>query len=41
MYRWFNEVGYEADLAALRSLRPELLTLEAWLRKTGWAAATT
>ena len=40
MYGWFNEVGYEADLAALRSLRPTLLTLEAWLRKTGWAAAT-
>ncbi len=37
MQRWFNERGYRADIPALRALHPGLLTLEAWLRRTGWA----
>lgn len=36
MYEWFNEVGYEADIAALRSEYPELSTLEQYLRGHGW-----
>lgn len=39
MLRWFNEHGYAADIPALRELHPELLTLEAWARKTGWENA--
>ncbi|MEU8250748.1 NmrA/HSCARG family protein [Nonomuraea sp. NPDC048916] len=33
MFDWFNEKGYQADIAALRERYPELLTLEAWLSK--------
>ncbi|MCI2416622.1 NmrA/HSCARG family protein [Saccharopolyspora sp. K220] len=33
MFDWFNEKGYQADIAALRERYPELLTLEAWLGK--------
>jgi hypothetical protein len=36
MYEWFNEVGYEADIGALRSMYPELSTLEQYLRDHGW-----
>ncbi len=36
MYEWFNEVGYEADIPALRSEYPELTTLEQYLRNHGW-----
>ncbi len=36
MYEWFNEVGYEADILALRSEYPELTTLEQYLRGHGW-----
>jgi uncharacterized protein YbjT (DUF2867 family) len=39
MYRWFNEVGYEADIAALRQEYPELTTFERYLRSHGWAGA--
>lgn len=39
MYRWFNDVGYEADIAALRRESPELITLERYLRGHGWEAA--
>lgn len=39
MLRWFNEHGYAANIPALRELHPELLTLEAWVRKTGWENA--
>jgi hypothetical protein len=38
-YRWFNEVGYEADIAALRQEYPELTTFERYLRSHGWAGA--
>ena len=39
MYRWFNEVGYEADIGALRSEHPGLTSLEDYLRGHGWEGA--
>jgi len=36
MYRWFNDVGYNADIPALRQEYGELSTLEPWLRGNGW-----
>jgi uncharacterized protein YbjT (DUF2867 family) len=39
MYRWFNDVGYEADIAALRQQYPELITFERYLRSHGWEGA--
>lgn len=39
MYEWFNEVGYEADVLALRAEYPELSTLEQYLRAHGWGEA--
>jgi uncharacterized protein YbjT (DUF2867 family) len=39
MYRWFNDVGYEADVAALRREYPELTTLERYLRGHDWEDA--
>lgn len=41
MYRWFNEVGYQADIAALRKEYPDLMTLERYLRTHGWEGAAT
>ena len=39
MFDWFNREGYRADLAALRERHPDLATLRAWLRETGWKAS--
>jgi uncharacterized protein YbjT (DUF2867 family) len=39
MNRWFNDVGYEADIAALRQEYPELTSFERYLRSHGWAGA--
>ena len=39
MYRWFNEVGYEANIGVLREAYPELSTLEQYLRRHGWKNA--
>ena len=39
MYRWFNEVGYEADIAALQQEYPELTTFERYLRSHRWESA--
>lgn len=39
MYEWFNDVGYEADVATLRSEYPDLTTLEQYLRDHGWEEA--
>ena len=36
MYEWSNDVGYEADIAALRQEYPELTTLEHTLRGHSW-----
>jgi uncharacterized protein YbjT (DUF2867 family) len=30
MFRWFEDVGYNADIAALRQEHPNMLTLERW-----------
>ena len=35
-YWWFNDVGYEADIAALRQEYPELTSFERYLRSHGW-----
>ncbi len=39
MQRWFNEEGYEADIAALRKEYPDLTTFEQYLRDHGWDGA--
>jgi uncharacterized protein YbjT (DUF2867 family) len=39
MYEWFEEVGYEADIGALREEYPDLTTFEEYLRKHGWEGA--
>jgi uncharacterized protein YbjT (DUF2867 family) len=36
MYRWFNDQGYEADIAALRDEYPDLASFEQYLRGHGW-----
>jgi uncharacterized protein YbjT (DUF2867 family) len=38
-YRWFNDVGYEADIAALQQEYPELTSFERYLRTHGWEGA--
>ncbi len=37
MYRWFQEVGYHADITALRQDYPDLMSLERW-KNTYWNA---
>ncbi len=39
MYRWFNDHGYEADIAALREHRQALVTLDRYLRTHDWEGA--
>jgi uncharacterized protein YbjT (DUF2867 family) len=39
MFRWFQDVGYDADLAARRRERPELTSFEEYLRRHGWEGA--
>jgi hypothetical protein len=39
MYRWFNDHGYEADIAALREEHPGLVSFEQYLRANGWENA--
>jgi hypothetical protein len=36
MYEWFEEVGYEADIAALQAEYRGLTNFELYLRKHGW-----
>jgi uncharacterized protein YbjT (DUF2867 family) len=36
LFRWYEDVGYEADVDGLRQRYPELMTLEQYLRTTGW-----
>jgi uncharacterized protein YbjT (DUF2867 family) len=38
-FRWINDVGYEADIAALRQEYPELTSFECYLRTHGWEGA--
>jgi uncharacterized protein YbjT (DUF2867 family) len=39
MYRWFDDKGYEADIASLRTEHPGLMRLERWLRVHAWDRA--
>jgi hypothetical protein len=39
MYRWFNDHGYEANIAALKDEYPGLASLERYLRGHGWENA--
>lgn len=41
MLRWFEGVGYDADIAAVRREHPALLDFESYLRRAGWAGAKT
>jgi uncharacterized protein YbjT (DUF2867 family) len=36
LFRWYDEVGYAADVDAARAEFPNLITLEQYLRATGW-----
>jgi uncharacterized protein YbjT (DUF2867 family) len=38
MMRWFEDVGYEADVPALRKTYPQLTRLETYLKAAGWDA---
>jgi len=38
MYRWFNDVGYHVDIAALRKEYPNLTKLEKVLSQQDWSA---
>ena len=40
MFRWFEAVGYDADIAALRRVAPQLTAFDRFLRSHGWADAT-
>ncbi len=40
MFAWFDDVGYAADIPALRAAYPTLATLERYLRDAGWADDT-
>ena len=39
MFNFFNGIGYDADIAALRKLYPGLQNLEQYLRRNGWENA--
>lgn len=41
MLRWFENVGYDADIDAVRRERPALLDFESFLHHSDWAAAKT
>jgi uncharacterized protein YbjT (DUF2867 family) len=36
LFQWYDEAGYEADVASLRKRYPNLRTLDQYLRETGW-----
>ena len=36
LFKWYDEVGYTADVAGLRTRYPNLMTLDQYLRATGW-----
>jgi len=36
LFRWYDETGYSADVVGLRKRYPDLATLDAYLRTTGW-----
>jgi hypothetical protein len=38
MYRWFDDPGYQVDIAALRKEYPNLTSMEDYLNGLGWSA---
>ncbi len=36
LFKWYDEVGYTADVEGMRKRYPDLMTLEQYLRATGW-----
>jgi uncharacterized protein YbjT (DUF2867 family) len=36
LFRWYDESGYSADVKGLRAQFPNLVTLDQYLRETGW-----
>jgi uncharacterized protein YbjT (DUF2867 family) len=36
LFRWYEEVGYSADVEGFRKRYPDLITLDQYLRATGW-----
>ena len=36
LFRWYEDVGYTADVEGLRKKYPDLITLDQYLRATGW-----
>jgi uncharacterized protein YbjT (DUF2867 family) len=36
LFRWYDEAGYSVDTASLRNRYPDLMTLDGYLRATGW-----
>jgi uncharacterized protein YbjT (DUF2867 family) len=36
LFRWYENVGYEADVDSFRQRYPDLTTLDGYLRATGW-----
>jgi uncharacterized protein YbjT (DUF2867 family) len=36
LFRWYDEAGYKIDTASLRKEYPNLITLDQYLRQTGW-----
>ena len=36
LFRWYEDVGYEADVSGFRQRYPELTSLAQYLRDTGW-----
>jgi uncharacterized protein YbjT (DUF2867 family) len=36
MYKWFEEHGYQVDIAALRAIHPDLMNFDRWLNLQGW-----
>jgi len=39
LFRWYDEVGYSADIDRLRARLPQLQTLRGWLEASGWEPA--
>ena len=39
MMEWQNQRGYAANIPAIREMRPQLLTFNAWLNKGCWSKA--
>jgi len=41
MLEWFIAYGYKADIPALRTLHPDLMSFDQWLSATGWEQMAT